>query len=302
MTMVSHWKMRPVFLVLSWLATLAVTQPVTASELFLIPEKSVISMKSEPLIRLVGETFIKSDPPIARASLLDVTVTGNGRVNRLRDSAWYDEAECTVTSISTLCGQRTGAVSKSHAVSILKYVVDNPGTYVVGVSTRPQTVTVSSAELAAHLRQSGAPGVLETVESADSVDPLRERQSSYAHAIVQVSEQRTSDYARVLGHPVEITLDQNPYDRNAGDPIAFRVLRNGKPASDQLVMVGYRDLQTVGSARVNLYELRTDSNGRASFLLTSRGLWYVSMLDMRKSADKHADYDATWSTVTFRTK
>jgi uncharacterized GH25 family protein len=53
---------------------------------------------------------------------------------------------------------------------------------------------------------------------------------------------------------------------------------------------------------VNLYELRTDSNGRASFLLTSRGLWYVSMLDMRKSADKHADYDATWSTVTFRTK
>jgi len=220
----------------------------------------------------------------------------------LRDSAWYDDSECIVTAVSTHCGPPKGPASQSQTVSILKSAVDDPGTYVVDVSKRPQIVTVTSGDFAAHLRQSGAPEAFESSERGASAHPIRERQSSFARAILQVLDRRTPDYARDFNHPVELALDQNPYDRTVGDPVAFRVLHDGKPAANQLVTVGYRDPQATPAGRVSVYELRTDNQGRSSFVLSTRGLWYVSVLDMRKSVDTKADYDATWATMTFRTQ
>jgi hypothetical protein len=286
---------------LAWFAALSLTPAATAGELFLIPDKPVTSIKSQPLIRLVGDDFDKSDPPIERANLIGMVVAGNGRVTRLRDSAWYDDSECIVTSVSMHCGPPNGPPSASQTVSILKSEVDDAGTYVVDVSKRPQIVTITSGEFAAHLRQSGAADASEASERGESAQPIRERQSSFARAIVQVLDEKTSDYARAFNHLVEIALDQNPYDRSIGDSIAFRVLRDGKPAANQLVTVGYRDSQATPGGRVSVYELRTDNQGRSSFTLSMRGLWYVSVLDLRKSADAKADYDATWATVTFRT-
>jgi hypothetical protein len=300
-TMFSQRKMRRASAMLAWFAALPLTQRATANELFLIPDKPIISIRSQPLIRLVGDDFDKSDPPIERDNLINMVVAGNGRVTRLRDGAWYDDAECIVTSVSTHCGPPRGPASQSQTVSILKYAVDDAGTYVVDISKRPQVVTVSSGEFAGHLRQSGTSAAFEASVQGNSTRPIRERQSSFARAIVQVLEQRTSDYARDFNHPIEIALDQNPYDRSVGDPVSFRVLRDGKPAVNQLVTVGYRDPQAAPPGRVSVYELRTDNQGRTSFILSTRGLWYVSVLDVRKSSDTKADYDATWSTVTFRT-
>jgi hypothetical protein len=301
-TMFNQRKMRRPSLALAFIGALASTQPAEASELFLIPDKSVVSIQSQPLIRLVGDAFVKGDAPIEQSSLLSVTVAGNGRLSDVRPDAWYADAECIVTSASTLCGGPARSASKNRAVSILKYRVGDAGTYVVDAATAPRTVNVSASDLAAHLRKSGAPAALEPSGPADPEQRIRERQTSFARAIVQVLDQRTADYARVFKHSLEIVLEQNPYDRNLGDPLALRVLRSGKPAINQLVRVGYRDQQAVPPGRVDAYELHTDNEGRTSFLLSTRGLWYVSVLDLRKSPDRAVDYDATWATVTFRTK
>jgi hypothetical protein len=57
-------------LALAFIGALASTQPAKASELFLIPDKSVVSIQSQPLVRLVGDAFAKGDAWIEQSSLL----------------------------------------------------------------------------------------------------------------------------------------------------------------------------------------------------------------------------------------
>jgi hypothetical protein len=67
-TMFNQRKMRRPSLALAFIGALASIQPAKASELFLIPDKSVVSIQSQPLIRLVGDAFVKGDAPIEQSS------------------------------------------------------------------------------------------------------------------------------------------------------------------------------------------------------------------------------------------
>ena len=182
-----------------------------------------------------------------------------------RACAWYDEAECSATP------------------------------------TTPQIVTVSTQELMEQVAEAGIDPA--SVTAGTDATQVRERQSTHARTIVQVSDVRTADYAKGCGYPLEILLDQNPYERSVGDNVSFRVLRDEEPLRNQMVRVGYespeRQRGSFGS-RVPVLELRTDDNGRASFVPTTAALWYVAALRLEPSHNKRADYDATWTSVTFR--
>ena len=122
---------------------------------------------------------------------------------------------------------------------------------------------------------------------------------------MQVGDQRTSDFATHLGYPVEIIPDQNPYELRFGHEMGFQVLVNGEPAADQLVRASYEGFHghDASGGHINSYDMRTDADGRASFLLNNKALWYISLIHMQEMPDDpDVDYESNWATLTFEVK
>lgn len=250
-----------------------------AHELFLKSEQSFLPAGSDQVIRLINGTFDKSENAITRDRMRNVSIVANGKTTSPPTSAWYDDP----------------------VSSFLKYRTGEPGTYVIGVSTQPKIITLSRADFIAYLKHDGVLDTLATFEKDSKLQNVRERYSKHVRAFVQVGDRKTDDYAKPLGYPVEILLDQNPYDLKFGKDLGFRVLFKGKPAVNQLVKASYEGFHghDAKGDHINAFMMRTDKDGRASFLLNNKALWYISLIHMEKITDPEADYESNWATATF---
>jgi uncharacterized GH25 family protein len=118
---------------------------------------------------------------------------------------------------------------------------------------------------------------------------------------VQVGDEQSTDYSKPLGYPVEILLEQNPYELEVDEELSFRVLFNGEPVRDQIVRVSYAG-HDAPHGHADAYNLRTDEQGRATFLLSEKAIWYIALIHMEKVDDADVDYESNWATVTFEVK
>jgi uncharacterized GH25 family protein len=264
------------------LAALGLSGPASGHEMFLKSEGHVLKPGPEQVVRLVNGTFDISENSISRDRMADVSIVAGGKVVKPAAEDWYDD----------------------DSSSYLKYRAETPGTYALGVSTRPKIITMSADDFAKYLKHDGVLDALARFEKGPKPKSVRERYSKHVRAIVQVGDVRTSDYKRQLGYPVEIVLEQNPYDLKFGKELAFQVLYKGKPVPNQLVYASYEGFHghDESGEHVNAHKLRTDAEGRASFLLSNKALWYLSMIHMQKVDDREADYESNWATVTFSVK
>lgn len=264
------------------LAALSVVTPALAHEMFLRPEAAFQETGTDQVVRLVNGTFDKSENSISIDRMADVSIVAAGAVAKPPATSWSNDA----------------------TTSYLKYRTGKPGTYVISVSTRPRVITMSPADFTAYLRHDGVLDTLAVFERDNKLEQVRERYSKHVRTIVQVGDSRTTDYSRSLGYPVEIVLDQNPYDLKFGKDVSFRVLYKGKPVVNQLVRASYEGFHGHDSAgnHINSYQLRTDQDGRAGFLLNNKAAWYISLIHMQKITDPEADYESNWATVTFAVK
>ena len=263
-------------------ASLLAAQPLSAHEMFLRSDKSLQAPNSEQVIRLVNGTFDKSENSISRDRMAKVSILANGGATAPPASAWYDDA----------------------TTSYLKYRTGEVGTYVIGVSTRPKIITLSAADFIAYLKHDGVLDTLATFEKNNKLAQVRERYSKHVGAVVQVGDRRTGDFAKPLGFPLEILLDQNPYDLKFGKEISFRVLFDGKPVANQLVRASYDGFHghDASGGHINAHSMRTDKDGRARFLLSKKALWYITLIYMQKVSEPEADYESNWATLTFLTR
>ena len=63
-------------------------------------------------------------------------------------------------------------------------------------------------------------------------------------------------------------------------------------------MLGPRHYQR-SSTPSSIHTLRTDADGRATFLISQKGVWYISLIHMVETDDPDADYESNWATMTF---
>ena len=261
------------------IATATVSVQVAAHEMFLKADQFAVAADSDQLVRLINGTFEKSENSIGRDRMADVSIMANGKVTHPPHADWYDDENS----------------------SYLKYHAGEVGTYVIGVSTKPNIIAMSPEEFVAYLKHDNVLDTLAAFESDNQLTQVRERYSKHVRTIVQVGDQKSADYSQPLGYPVEILLDQSPSELRFGDDVSFQVLYQGKPASGQLVRAsyeGFHDHDADGN-HLNSYNLRTDEEGRASFLLSNKALWYITLIHMQKIADPDADYESNWATITF---
>jgi len=273
-------KMRKAATAFIAIVTVAATTPVLAHEMFLKAAESVVAPNSDTVVRLINGTFVQSENSISRDRMKNVSIMANGVVTNPPDADWYDDENS----------------------SYLKYRTGEAGTYVIGVSTRPNMITMTPEDFIAYLKHDGILDLLETFEQENELTEVRERYSKHVRTIVQIGDKKTADYANPLNYPVEILLDQNPYELKFGDNLSFRVLVNGKSAANQLVRASYEGFHghDASGGHFNSYNLRTDKDGRASFLLNNKALWYISLINMQKIDDPEADYESNWATITFQ--
>ena len=267
-------------LVAATLAAAMVTAPASAHEMFLKAQNSFQEPGSDQVVRLINGTFDKSENAITRARMADVSIIANGNVTKPRPSDWYDDENS----------------------SYLKYNSGDIGTQVIGVSTKARIITMSPDDFIAYLKHDGVLDTLATFEQENTLAEVRERYSKHIRTLVQVGDETSDSYATQLGYPVEIILDQNPYELRFGNDVSFQVLYDGKPAANQLVRASYEGFHghDASGGHFNSYDMRTDENGRATFLLNNKALWYISLIHMQKIDDPEADYESNWATVTFQ--
>lgn len=257
--------------------------PVAAHEMFLKSEGHVLPPESAQVVRLLNGTFDMSENVVERDRMADVSVVAHGRVAKPAAGDWFDEGD----------------------TSALNWRAAAPGTYVIGVSTRPRIITMAAKDFAAYLKHDGVLDTLEAFARDNRLENVRERYSKHVRAIVQVGDVRTADYATLLGYPVEIVPTQNPYDLRFGKELSFQVLHRGKPLANQLVYASYEGFHAHDESgeHITSYTLRTDADGRAKLLLSNKALWYLSLIHMQRLVDdKDADYESNWATLTFSVK
>jgi len=262
------------------MAAAVASAPVEAHEMFLKPENSRQEPGSAQVVQLINGTLDKSENGVTRDRMADVSIVAGGQVTKPPTSDWRDDENS----------------------SYLDYSSGEAGTQVIGVSTKARILAMSPDEFIAYLKHDGVPDTLAIFEANNTLVEVRERYSKHVRTIVQVGEERSDTYATKLGYPIEIILDQNPYELRFGDDIGFQVLYDGKPVANQLVRASYEGFHghDDSGGHINSYDMRTDENGRASFLLNNKALWYISLIHMQKIDDPDADYESNWATITFR--
>lgn len=250
--------------------------------MFLKANEPVVTEHTDQTVRLINGTFEKSENSISRDRMADVSILSNGVVKHPPTTDWTDDENS----------------------SYLKYRAGEAGTYVIGVSTRPNIIAMTPEEFVAYLKHDNVLDTLATFEKENQLTQVRERYSKHVRTIVQVGDTKTSDYSSELGYPVEILLDQSPSELRFGDDVSFRVLYQGKPVNNQRVRAsyeGFHDHDADGN-HLNSYDLSTDSEGRATFLLSNKALWYITLIHMQKINDPDAEYESNWATITFNVK
>ena len=248
-----------------------------AHDLFLKLDSYFVAPNTALRVAVLNGTFATSKGAVTPDRLLDLSLVGPTQRRAIPRTAWKPSGDTTWLTV------QTGA----------------PGTYLIGASLGPRQIALSPAQFNDYLKEDGIPDVLDARTRAGELDrAARERYQKHVKALVQVGDLHTDAFATVLGYPAEIVPLANPYRARVGDTLAFRALVDGKPAVNQLVIVGG---EQGGRAREEV-RARSDSTGVARFAVSAAGKWYVKFIHMVPVSGDSVNYESKWATLTFQVR
>ncbi|PCI34250.1 MAG: hypothetical protein COB54_00180 [Alphaproteobacteria bacterium] len=257
-------------------------QAASADQMFLKAQDYRPAVKAAANVHLLNGTFEISANAVAVDRIKNVRIVAGGKVTTPSESQW----------------------KQAKSFSTLSFAAEVAGTYVVGLSTKPRVIEMDRNQFVGYMAYEGMKDALATFIQDSKLTSVRERYSKHVRTFMQVGDQKTDDYKASLGHPLEIMLEDNPYNLRFGKTVKFQVLLNGKPLANQSVKASYEGFHahnTTGG-HITSYNVKTDDQGRASFLLSNKAVWYISLINMQPVNDGDADYESNWATVTFDVK
>lgn len=257
--------------------SLLLVASIFAHDLFLKTDSFFLKPNSKFIVKVMNGTFLASEGAVTFARLNDVSVVSGGKREHPQ------EADLTKDETTAFLNLTTGAA----------------GTYVVGLSTKSREIALKAADFNEYLREDGLPDTLEERRKTGELEKdAKERYAKHVKAILQVGKHQTDDYKTILGYPVELVPQQNPYKLKKGDSIEILCLKDGKPLTDQVVLAGREESGKMKPSP----ELRSDSKGIVKLKLDGSGKWYVKFINMSKLADPALNYESKWTTLTFEMK
>ncbi len=190
-----------------------------------------------------------------------------------------------------------------------------PGTHLVMLTSAPSFIELPADKFTAYLREEGLDNALRyrQQQGQTTTKSGREAYRRCAKTLVLATasthapaDPADSTFRRVLGLPLELVPEQNPYRLRAGASLTVRVLRGGQPVPGALVQVweaqpapNQKGSPTAPPAH---FSTRANNNGRVLLRLPSSGPYLVatSFIEPVPAAlAGRADWLSTWATLTF---
>jgi uncharacterized GH25 family protein len=248
-----------------------------AHDLFLKTDSYFLQPNSKFTIKIMNGTFQASEGAVSFARLNDVSVISDGKRVHPQETDF----------------------SKNETTSFMNLTTGGAGTYVVGLSTKSREIALKAADFNEYLKEDGLPDTLEERRKTGELEKdAKERYAKHVKAILQVGKKQTDDHKTVLGYPVELVPQQNPYKLKKGDTIEILCLKDGKALANQVVLAGREENAKITVAP----ELRSDKNGIVELRLDGAGKWYVKFINMTKLDDPNLNYESKWASLTFEIK
>jgi hypothetical protein len=263
-------------ILISVLVALFIGASVSAHDLFLKLDSYFLAPNAKAKVQMLNGTFQSSDGIVRRDRMRDISLmTPDAEVSSAKSISWLDLEKTTTMEIQT----------------------GHPGTYVVGISTKPREIDLKAADFNDYLKHDGIPDILaKRTKGGELGKDIRERYSKHVRAIFQVGSARTEEYKTSLHYPVEIIPQSNPYSLKVGQALPVLCTLDGKPLVDQFVIAGWESVD----GKLHSLDTRTDANGIARFKLMAAGKWYVKLIHMAASNEPGINYESKWATLTFQ--
>ncbi|OGX86352.1 DUF4198 domain-containing protein [Hymenobacter coccineus] len=178
-----------------------------------------------------------------------------------------------------------------------------PGTHLVVLRSNVAFIELPAAQFTAYLREEGLELPLRRrQERGQQALPGREAYRRCAKALVHVGAPppaADTAYRRVLGLPLELVPEQNPYRLAPGAALTVRVLRAGQPVRGALVQVWETQ---PGGLPTKHFTTHANQNGRLLLRLSGPGPYLVATVDAAETPAVlrvRADWLSTWASLTF---
>jgi uncharacterized GH25 family protein len=189
------------------------------------------------------------------------------------------------------------------------------GTQLVVLTSAPSFIELPADKFTAYLREEGLDNALRhrQQQGETTTKPGREAYRRCAKTLVLATTSTRAPaspadttYRRVLGLPLELVPEQNPFRLRAGAALTVRVLRGGQPVPGALVQVWQTPPppERAGSplGAPTHFSTRANNSGRVLLRLPSSGPYLVAANYIEPAPAalaSRADWLSTWATLTF---
>jgi Domain of unknown function (DUF4198) len=173
-----------------------------------------------------------------------------------------------------------------------------PGLIVVGYHSNPSTIEQAPEKFNQYLKEEGLDAIAALrARRKETGVKAREMFSRCAKSLVLAGPAAAGQGDRLLGLPLEIVAERNPYMAAIGQELPFRLTYENRPLPGALV-VAINRLNPAEKLRA-----RTDNDGRVRFTLTRGGMWLVKAVHMVPApAGANAEWASYWASLTFGLK
>lgn len=251
---------------------MAIITFVTAHEFWLQPSKFLFKPGEKLAVRfMVGEHFMGEPWEVKKHRVEKLEHHRLGGIKNLTDSVTDSEKQN------------------------LSVTLKQEGTHMIALQSDNAFIELDGKKFNEYLKEDGLDDVYAQREKTKTLaNPSKEFYSRYSKVLVQVGENRDDTYKKVIGFPIEIIPERNPYSLKKGDPIRFKILYEGKPLFGALVKVWNRF-----DNRTTLQNIYTEKNGVIETRISNPGPWMVSVVKMVPSKFQGADWQSYWGSLVF---
>lgn len=189
-----------------------------------------------------------------------------------------------------------------------------PGTHLLALTSRLAFVEeMPAAAFTAYLRAEGLGEALrQRQETGATTKPGREAYRRCAKALVLATQgphlppaAADTAFGRVLGLPLELVPEQNPYRLRPGAALTVRVVRQGQPVPGALVHVWQAsppEAKPDTVPAVTHFTAHTNAQGRLLLRVSGPGPYLLATVHIENASAALAartDWLSTWASLTF---
>lgn len=172
------------------------------------------------------------------------------------------------------------------------------GTGVITSQTASQLVTSTAEAFNTYLKEEGLDDAFYKRETIGALNvPGKENVAYYTKLIVQVGEKRDDGFKKIMGWPIEIIPEKNPYTLIVGEVVKFKILSNGKPLFGAKVKVWNRE-----NNRTLIQPVYTQQDGTIEARISNKGAWMVSVTKINPSNLNGGDWQSYKGSLVFGAK